>query len=218
MFKVDLHTHSTASPDGGISEVGYTQALESGKLDIIAITDHNRIDFATRMHQYHGDRIIVGEEIMTSAGEIIGLFLNRPVLPGQTPLETIHHIKQQGGIVYIPHPFETFRKGLHPETLEAIQDQVDIIEVCNGRAFLQDRSQQAVVWARLNEVAAAASSDAHGSHGLGKTYAAFNELPTRDTLLELIGQAKLMTDRPGLRALLYPKYHRLRKKLSRKNK
>jgi predicted metal-dependent phosphoesterase TrpH len=212
-FKVDLHTHSIASPDGGINATQYHKALESGLVDCVAITDHNRIDFATYMKSELGDNIIVGEEIMTSAGEIIGLYLESAIQSGLSPLETVKQIKNQNGLVYIPHPFETVRHGLHPHTLEELVDYVDVIEVCNGRAFFQNRSSQAVVWTRLNQKLGAASSDAHGIRGLGKTYTGFSELPNRDNLLELLTGSTPMTDRPGVRALLYPKYHRLRKKI-----
>lgn len=213
MFKIDLHTHSAASPDGGISASQYGKVISSGKLDYIAITDHNRIDFATYLKQELGERIIVGEEIMTSAGEIIGLYLDKPIQFGLTPLETVRQIKGQGGIVYIPHPFETVRKGLHPHALEELAGYIDIIEICNGRAFFQNRSAQAVVWARLNQKLGAASSDAHGFKGLGKTYTSVSEPPNKENLLELLANATPMTDRPGMRALLYPKYHRIRKKI-----
>ena len=109
--------------------------------------------------------------------------------------------------------FETFRKGITPHVLEEIADFVDIIEVCNGRAFLQNRSAQAVVWARLNQKDAAASSDAHGYKGMGRTYSDLSEMPTRENLLTILDTAVLRTRNPSVRALLYPKYHRFRKKI-----
>lgn len=213
MYKVDLHTHSSASPDGGISPAQYIKALDSGLLDAIAITDHNEVSLALELHEQLGDRIIVGEEIMTTNGEIIGLFLTRKVPAGLSPIDAVRHIKDQNGIVYIPHPFETFRKGLDPHTLEQIADYVDVVEVCNGRAFMQNRSAQAVVWARLNQKDSAASSDAHGLKGLGRTYSDLPELPTRQNLLNILDKSVLRTRNPSVRALLYPKYHRLRRKI-----
>jgi predicted metal-dependent phosphoesterase TrpH len=215
MYKVDLHTHSTASPDGGITEVQYRKALESGLLDCIAVTDHNRIDYAQSLQASLGEQIIVGEEIMSSGGEIIGLFLTSVIPAGLTPQETITQIKDQGGLVYVPHPFETIRKGLHPGILDELVDHIDAIEVCNGRAFIQNRSEQAVVWARLNHVVPIASSDAHGFHGLGRTYMQMNRLPTHNDLLELCTTSIPRTEPPSVRALLYPKYHRLKRKLWR---
>ena len=215
MFEIDLHTHSEASPDGGITLRQYDDILTAGHLKTIAITDHNRIDFALQAQAHLGESIIVGEEIMTSAGEIIGLYLQEAVRPGLSPLDTVAAIKQQGGLVYIPHPFETVRKGLHPADLEAITQDIDIIELCNGRAFLQNRSQQAVVWARVNNIVGAASSDAHGVRGLGKSYTIVKQRPTRKNLVHLLQHSQMITDRPSVRALLYPKYHRAKKRLKR---
>lgn len=213
MYKIDLHTHSIASYDGGISAGQYRRVIEAKTVDYIAVTDHNRIDFALELQFSLGNHIIVGEEIMTTEGEVIGLFLDDPIESGLSPLETMQQIKNQGGIVYIPHPFETVRKGLHPAILEELAEYIDIVEICNGRAFFQNRSEQAVVWTRINHKLGAASSDAHGLRGLGKTYTSVADAPTRENLLELLVKGIPMTDRPGVRALLYPKYHRLRKTL-----
>lgn len=217
MYKVDLHTHSDASPDGGITKSQYEKALSTKQLDYVAITDHNHIDRALAIQQMLGKQIIIGEEIMTTAGEIIGLFLKELVPEGLTPLETIQLIKAQGGLVYVPHPFETVRKGIHPGVLEELSQAIEIIEVCNGRAFLQNRGAQAVVWARINHVAEAASSDAHGYIGLGKTYTQLSEPPTADNLIQLLATASTITSRPKTRSLLYPKYHRMRRKLRRQD-
>lgn len=213
MVAVDLHTHSTASSDGGISPAQYQRLLEKGTLDCIAITDHNRVDLALALHQQFGERIIVGEEIMSSGGEIVGLFLSELVPPGLTPHETMRRVKDQGGIVYIPHPFETMRKGMHPAVMEELVELIDVVEICNGRAFAQNRSSQAVLWATLNQKPGAASSDAHGSRGMGRTYTKLSAVPSADSLVTLLATGIPFTRRPTIRALLYPKYHRLRHKV-----
>ena len=215
MYKIDLHTHSQLSPDGGISAEQYEAALKNNLCDMIAVTDHNQTDFAIGLKQRLGERIIIGEEIMTTDGEIVGLYLTKTIKPGLTAAETVQQIKVQGGLVYIPHPFESVRKGMHPGVLEEFINDIDIIEVCNGRAFLQDRSAQAVIWSKLNRVIGAASSDAHGIRGLGKTYTRVQELPTRDNFIEVMSHGIPVTDRPGLMSLLYPKYNVLRKKMKR---
>lgn len=215
MFKVDFHTHSSASPDGGITPAQYVKALSSGLLDIIAITDHNETKLAKALHEELGDKIIVGEEIMSTEGEIIGLYLQDTIPAGLSAEETIQQIKAQGGIVYIPHPFETMRKGLSASALDRLAATIDIIEVCNGRAFAQNRGGQAVVWARLNSIVGGASSDAHGIAGLGKTFSSLPELPTKETLVELLSRSTHHTKRPSARALLYPKYHRIRKRIKK---
>lgn len=216
MYKVDLHTHSSASPDGGITIDQYQKAIDNHLLDVVAVTDHNSIDFALRVHRLLGNHSIVGEEIMTTKGEIIGLFLTQVIPPGLSPQETIKQIKSQKGLVYIPHPFETVRHGLHPEIIENLVDQIDIIEVYNGRAFAQNRSSQAVVFAKLNRLIGAASSDAHGHLGLGKTFTSVKTLPNRANALEVLASGTPIVSNPSIRELLYPSFHRLRKKVKKK--
>ena len=213
MLKADFHTHSVASPDGGISAEDYRQLLDGDKLDYIAITDHNRIDFAQQMQQELGDKIIVGEEVMTSQGELIGLFLTKLVEPGKPAHETAQAIRDQGGLVYLPHPFETIRSGVQAEVLDTMPDLIDIVEVHNGRAVLQNRSSQALTWATLHKKPAAASSDAHGAKGVGRTYTIVGQPITQDTLGSVLTQGQLIHARPPLISLTYPKYNRLRKKL-----
>lgn len=216
MFKIDLHTHSDESPDGGVTFDQYVRALDHGTLDFIAVTDHNSIRMAQDLQQSLGQKIIVGEEIMTQQGEVIGLFLTRVVKPYQSALDTVRAIKEQGGVVYLPHPFETVRKGISEADLVVIADYVDIVEVYNGRAFIQNRGPQATTWSRLNEKAYAASSDAHGAKGLGTAYTNIKEEPTAQNLTELIRMGHCSMQRPPLRTLLYPKTNRLRKVFKKK--
>lgn len=216
-MKIDLHTHSSASPDGGITAKQYARLLEHGKLDVVAVTDHNNIEFAVQLQKELGeDKIIVGEEIMTTKGEIIGLFLTKVVKPGQSPLQTAQAIKAQGGLVYIPHPFETVRKGLQQEDLDAIAKDVDIIEAYNGRAILQNRTNRSIIWAQTHGKPIFASSDAHGPRGIGHTYttSAKKLLPTNAA--SVLAEAHIVVARPPIGSLAYPKYHRLRKKIRRK--
>lgn len=201
------------SPDGSLSALDYRRALERGDLDYIAVTDHNDITMAKKLHDAYGDRIIIGEEITTKEGEIIGLFLKDVVEPHMSAAETVKAIHKQGGLVYIPHPFETVRSGINMSTLDSIADQVDIIEVHNGRAVFQDKSKQALEWATDHHVAAAASSDAHGPAGWGRTYTILSDAPTRETLMELLKKAIFKRSFPGVRGISYPKYNRLRKKI-----
>lgn len=216
MIKIDLHTHSEASPDGGIKPEQYANALENGGFDYIAVTDHDSINTALSLQESLGDRIIIGEEISTTQGEIVGLYLTQPIAPGQSPIATTRAIKQQGGIVYIPHPFETVRSGLSEKALDSIVHDVDIVEVHNGRAVFQNCGPQAARWAKLNHKVIAASSDAHGAKGLGTTYTLVSEKPNKQNIIKALQKARYVTNRPPLRTLLYPKAHRLRKKLGGK--
>ena len=215
MLKLDLHTHSSDSPDGAITMDQYARVIEDGTLDYVAVTDHDSITHALELRKLLGDHIIVGQEITSSEGEIIGLFLTSPVPPRLSALETAQAIKHQGGLVYVPHPFETVRKGITTTTLDHIMELVDIIEVYNGRAVLQNKGPQAATVARLQSKAGTASSDAHGVKGLGTAYSAIKEAPTAKNLLSQLETAHLIMRRPPLQTLLYPKANRLKKRLRR---
>lgn len=215
MIKIDLHTHSEASKDGGITPDQYAEVLKNEVLDVIAITDHDRIDFAQGMQKALGaDKIIVGEEITTTNGEIIGLYLHTKIEPHQTPEDTVQAILDQDGLVCIPHPFETVRKGITLETLNKIKDSVSIIESFNGRAFVQNFGIQATDWAQRTGTVTAANSDAHGAAGLGKTYTVIQKRPTKETLVIELASAQKIQKRPPFYTLLYPKYNRMKKIIS----
>lgn len=216
MIKIDLHTHSSLSADGGIKTQEYISLIENNTLDYIAITDHNSIKLAQKLHKTLGDHIIVGEEIMTREGEIIGLYLDSRIAPGLGLLDTIQMIKNQGGLVYVPHPFETVRKGIPAGILDAHAYSIDIIEVHNARALFQNRGPQAATWAKIHRKPMAASSDAHGVKGVGTTYTQISEEPTAKNLVDLLQKAHFITNRPPLYTLLYPKMHRLRKNIGQK--
>lgn len=211
-MKIDLHTHSVASPDGSLTEFDYHKMLQAGRLDYIAVTDHNTISFAQELQKELGDKIIVGEEITTLDGEIIGLYLKSVVKAGMSAVDTAAEIKKQGGLVYIPHPFETVRKGISLETLNSIVDHVDIIETRNGRAVFQNKGKHAETWASKYDAPGAASSDSHGWHGWGRTYSVIEAAPTGSTLAKLLSKATYKVGLPGLRGVLYPKLNRIRRR------
>lgn len=216
MIKIDLHTHSTGSVDGGISATEYRQVLHDGKLDYIAITDHDTIDTAKTIQKEIGERIIVGQEVTTLEGEIIGLYLTKQIPKRLSLKAAVAAIKDQKGLVYIPHPFETVRSGLTKQSLDSITEFVDIVEVNNGRAVFQNKGPEAVTWARLNNKVMASSSDAHGPRGLGTAYTTLDSNPNKQILVKLLQKAHRATGKVPLLSLLYPKYHRLRGKLKRK--
>ncbi len=217
MIKVDLHTHSVGSKDGSLNLDDYSRLFSAKALDYIAITDHDTIDFALIAQSKLGQRIIVGQEVTTSQGEIIGLFLSKKVSPGQTARSAAQDIRNQGGLVYIPHPFETVRSGITKSDLDQISDLVDIVEVHNARAFFQNKGPMAATWARLNSKSIAASSDAHGLRGIGTTLTVLGEPPTAKNLVSQLTGARLTTKRPPLSSLLYPKLNRLRGKIRSKS-
>jgi predicted metal-dependent phosphoesterase TrpH len=217
VFKLDLHTHSEASPDGAITAEQYASILASEALDYIAVTDHDRIDFALGLHAALGDKIIVGQEITTSEGEIIGLYLKELIQPHMSALKTATAIHAQGGLVYIPHPFEKVRSGVQEATLQKIAEHIDIIEIQNGRAVSNKNSIKAATWAKINGKPGAASSDAHGKKGLGHTYSVVQEVPSRGNLTSILKMTAAIYKRPPLQTFMYPKMNRALKKVGVKS-
>ena len=212
-YKLDLHCHSRYSPDSLLREARIAQALRQGRLNSVAITDHNRIDGAQALHQRLGSAIIVGEEIDTQQGEIIGLFLTSAIPSGLTAAEAMAAIKRQRGVVYVPHPFETVRHGLDRATLDNLAGHIDLIEVNNGRSFSRRAARQARQWAIKHQVAATSASDAHGSAGWGRVYTLVERQPTAKTIVELVRQGRLYGRLNGVRSYAYPTLARWHRKL-----
>ncbi len=209
-FRLDLHTHSIISYDGGINSAEYVRIL-ANKNHFIAITDHNEISFAKDLNQRVGEQVIVGEEIMTTEGEIIGLFLKEKINPGLSAMETCRQIKLQQGLVYIPHPLETLRKGLNMETLNSIKSEIDIIETFNAR--LRQPHLLPIVENFAANFLKASSSDAHGIRGFGSSYSLVADKPNRSNILELLRSATLVKSRASFLAYLDPAKNKLKKKL-----
>jgi predicted metal-dependent phosphoesterase TrpH len=213
-FKVDLHTHSIVSPDGGITEKQYKQLLDEHILDVIAVTDHNRMDFALDLHQRLGDKIIVGEEILTSDGEMIGLFLQREIVAGLSAKETATQIKKQGGIVLIPHPFETLRHGISGYVLESIHEDVDAMEVFNSRSMEPATREVALQFVHKHGIVGVADSDAHCQLGIGTTYNIIDKIPDVKSLVHLLQTGERVEQVAPWLSFLCPAINKLRKRLS----
>jgi predicted metal-dependent phosphoesterase TrpH len=209
MIKVDLHTHSTASLEGGITADEYNKALFDGIVSCVAITDYKTVEFAQKLKGELKEMIIVGQEIMTSYGEMIGLFLKSTIPSNLEPIEAAKRIKAQGGLVYIPHPLNKQKHGMQIDVIDKLVDYIDIVEIGNGRSFLQYRYSQMLVWANINHKAVAASSDARNKWGLGRTLTLLSEVPTKDTLVKLLLNSVPVVKMPDIIELIYTRITRI---------
>ncbi len=168
----DLHMHTDHSPDCATPvEVLLETAKERG-LGAIAITDHNEISGAFEAREaaerIGGIKVIVAEEVKTaSEGEVIGLFLEEKIERGMSMAETIAEIRRQGGLVYVPHPFDRFHSVPDYEHLLKIVEEIDILEVFNPRIALSAFNEEAVRFARKYSIVPGAGSDSHVAQGLG---------------------------------------------------
>jgi len=173
-IKMDLHIHSSASPDSlGDITTRIRRAKKAG-LDIIAITDHNTINPKIRgkkIIEKDNVKLLVGEEISTDKGEVIGLFLKKPIKQGKLEY-VLDEIKSQEAIAVLPHPFKRSRIVHYPEFLK----DIDLIEVWNGRTSFEE-NYKALIFANLNKKYISCGSDAHFPFEVGRSIL---ELPIDD--------------------------------------
>ena len=170
-MKIDLHVHTGFSPDSFTNpEKVVLKSIKAG-LDCIAITDHNTIDGALEAKRIFGANVIIGEEIKSLGGEIVGLYLQECIPKELSALDTVKLIKDQGGLVSIPHPFDYFRRSvIDGKSLETIIDYIDIVESFNARNTLRKSNMKALAFAKLNRIISSAVSDAHTLMEIGRTY------------------------------------------------
>jgi hypothetical protein len=187
---VDLHCHSSASFDSLADPAAIVRAAAQRGLTHLAITDHDRIDGALRARDLApaGLTVIIGEECKTADGDLICLFLDRPVPPGRPALHTIAEVHAQGGLVGIAHPFDRFRNSLaRTDQLAEIASQVDWIEVYNAR-LIGGGNDRAAEFAHAQRLPGVAVSDAHTVFEVADAYTAMSGAPdTAAGLLAALG-------------------------------
>ncbi len=197
---VDFHVHTRGSHDCGTDPFRLVEVAARAGLDAIAVCDHGTVDVALELAastaalgDATGLLVIVGEEIRTTEGEVIGYFLSEMVPSGLTPEETVDRIVGQGGVVCVPHPFDRFRRSpLSRAALERIAGGVHAIEGLNARNLASADDRKAQRWAAERGMPVVAGSDAHTFYEVGR---ACTELPAFDsaaTLLQALPHARLI--------------------------
>jgi predicted metal-dependent phosphoesterase TrpH len=168
--RLDLHNHTHRSYDAQNRPADYEPAHAAGLIDVIAITDHNTITGALELRERVTFPVIVGQEIDTADGELIGLFLTEPVPAGLPAVETAERIRAQGGLVYLQHPFYRLVRGRMRDTArENLRGRglIDVVEAANGGPLTAAANARALAWARACSLPHAASSDAHEPFAIG---------------------------------------------------
>jgi hypothetical protein len=180
LIRVDCHLHTALSGDAVTTIDELAERVEQERLDVVFITDHNVTAAAVEAAERGiGARVIVGEEIRTQDGDVIGLFLTERI-PYVLPLgEAIAQIRERGGLVYLPHPFDPGRSTLKPAISERLCSAgiADVVEVFNAKIEEQDQNRQAAMLAARFDLPGGAGSDAHDPEGIG---AAYLEMPDFD--------------------------------------
>lgn len=189
-----MHSHTMWSGDCTTTPDELLAAVTGSAIDVLCITDHNSVAGARRMVDELPCRVIIGEEVRIGHGELIGLFLSEPVPLGLTLLDTARAIRDQGGVVYVPHPFDPMRNCLRPEQILELVDagMVDAIEVRNAKTSLESLNRRAAAFAAEHRLAAGAGSDAHVPDAFGAAYVEVPDFTDAAHFLSVLPQGRVV--------------------------
>jgi len=217
-LKLDMHTHSEYSPDSRTPLEAQAKALVAKGIDVVCATDHNTIEGALRLRELATSlRVIVGEEVTSRDGEIIGLFLEQPIPRGLSGEETIARIHDQGGIVSVPHPFSRNRLyHIKRSALERLWQQIDCIEVFNAREAFAADNLRAAAFAKEHNIPGAVGSDAHRTSEIGRAWLEIDEFTDQQSFVQAVRNGSVHGSLTGSAIHLATRYDVFRKWLRRR--
>ena len=197
---VDLHMHTDHSPDCATPVDTLLDTAKRVGLGAIAITDHNEISGALEARERaNGIKVIVAEEVKTAdQGEVIGLFIEEKIPRGMTLQETIAEIRRQGGLVYVPHPFDRMHAVPDYEHLLDVVEDIDAMEVFNPRVAFSAFNEEAARFAAKYRIVAGAGSDSHVAQGLGSVKIRMRDFDGPEEFLESLRDADIVRKRQSL--------------------
>ena len=196
LIEVDLHMHTDHSPDCATPVEVLLETARDRGLGAIAITDHNEVSGALEARRIADGmddlQVIVAEEVKTAKqGEVIGLFLEEKIPRGMTMAETVAEIRRQGGLVYVPHPFDRLHSVPDYENLLEMVGEIDILEVFNPRVALTAFNDEAERFAAKYRIVAGAGSDSHVAQGLGSVRQRIRDFDGPQEFLEAMRDADI---------------------------
>jgi predicted metal-dependent phosphoesterase TrpH len=200
-LRADFHSHSHYSRDSVINPRTFIDECLRKGVNCIAVTDHNEIEGAFVIEKLAREtaaelRVLIGEEVKTAEGEIIGLFLKEFVPRDMSPEDTITAIHEQGGLAIVPHPYDVFRRSvIRKDALERIKTTVDAIEGFNCRNILARHDEKARELARGVAKPMTLGTDAHSPWELGGASLEMEDFATPQEFLEALGGAKVVGHR-----------------------
>jgi predicted metal-dependent phosphoesterase TrpH len=168
-WTVELHAHTNYSKDCLLKPRSIPGLCQKKGIDHLAITDHNEVTAGLELARLHPMLIIPGIEVMTTQGELLGWYVQGPVPHQLSPAATIGHLREQGAIIGVSHPFDRYRSGAWlEEDLLAIVEQIDVIEVFNARCIQNADNLKALAFAQEHGKLMTCGSDAHSRVEYGK--------------------------------------------------
>jgi hypothetical protein len=169
LVRVELHTHTCYSKDSLVQPEDLVRRCAKLGIDRFAVTDHNKIDGALAVQELAPEKVIVGEEIETTEGELIAYFVREKVPAGLMPLAVIERLQAQGAVISVAHPFDSIRSASwRPETLKAIAPHLDAVETFNARCLRSSFNREAEAFAKAHNLPGTVGSDAHSLWELGR--------------------------------------------------
>ena len=197
---VDLHMHTDHSPDCATPVDTLLETAKKVGLGAIAVTDHNEVSGALAARdRANGIKVIVAEEVKTAdQGEVIGLFIEEKIPRGMTLQETIAEIRRQGGLVYVPHPFDRMHSVPDYEHLLDVVEDIDAMEVFNPRVAFSAFNEEAARFAGKYRIVAGAGSDSHVAQGLGSVKIKMRDFDGPDEFLESLRDADIVRKKQSL--------------------
>jgi len=195
--------HTDHSPDCATPVELLLETAKARGLGAIAITDHNEVSGALEAEKVAarigGIKVIVAEEVKTAhEGEVIGLFIRERIERGMSMAETIAEIRRQGGLVYVPHPFDRLHSVPDYEHLLQVVEQIDILEVFNPRVAFSAFNEEAVRFARKYGIVPGAGSDSHVAQGLGSVKIRLRDFDGPREFLESMREADIVRKHKNL--------------------
>jgi predicted metal-dependent phosphoesterase TrpH len=194
---VELHSHSNASYDSALSPADIVRACQKKGIDKLALTDHHSIRGALELRVLAPELAIVGEEIMTTQGELLGYFVKEEIPRGLSAIEAITQLKAQGAVISVPHPFDRWRTGAWREAdLVAVLPMIDAIEIFNARCVFLADNARAVAFADKHGKLRTVGSDAHYRMEIGRAVLKLPQIPnTAADFLSGLAQAEVVCQR-----------------------
>jgi hypothetical protein len=194
MLTTEFHCHTCYSKDSLVRPADLVNYCRRQGIDRVVITDHNEIAGAIEAQRLDSQRVIIGEEIMTTQGELLAAFVQERLPAGLAPMEAITHLRAQGAFISVSHPFDSTRSGSwHPEDLLAILPLIDAIEIFNARCITDHANRQALDFARQHGLLGTVGSDAHTLRELGRAVLILPDFHDAESLYQVLPQAQTRT-------------------------
>ena len=219
MLKADLHIHTKYSMDCQTPLDKIIERCQRLGINCIAVADHGTVEGALEMQKIAPFKVIVAEEILTTEGEIMGMFLKETIPSGITPREAIKRIREQDALVNIPHPFEPVRgSSLRDRVIDEIVEDIDLMEIMNSRSPLPISAKRARRYAAKHGIPGIAASDAHTVNEIGHSYVEMPDFNSPGEFLESLKQGRIYGKRSGIFVHFYSTWASVKDKLRRRGR